>query len=184
MNVENITKAIAIMERAAAKGSLYMPRWQSPSGGGVFTPASTEEELHTCGNRACFAGHIAVSPEFKADGGSCYYTGAPTYLDEYGRAVEKEAEAVAKWLDIDCATANLFIYPTGFLRNERLVPHIVYGGLWEHVSPRHVIIALKELLSIGEKEFLDKYDLPLLRPGLSPSEDSSVHIDPDSTQGF
>lgn len=97
INLDRLEQAIAIMERA---GNLYM--------GGEFQTGDvlfgTEEELHACGNSACFAGWIAVSPEFQAAGGCPDYDGSPSSSETAG-------EAVAAWLETDNVKAvNLLIY--------------------------------------------------------------------------
>lgn len=54
MNKERIQYAISIMEQAE---NLDMNSYQS-----AFNHVATIKELHTCGNTACFAGYLALSP--------------------------------------------------------------------------------------------------------------------------
>lgn len=98
MNIERLNQAISIMKRA---GTIDMTSWQ---GGDFAECATTEAELHSCGNSACFAGWIAVSPEFQAAGGCPDYDGSPSSSETAG-------EAVAAWLETDNVKAvNLLIY--------------------------------------------------------------------------
>lgn len=74
MNIERLNQAISIMKRA---GAVDMTNWQEET---FIRCATTEANLHTCGNTACFAGWVAVSPEFKAAGGRVGTSGCP-YFD-------------------------------------------------------------------------------------------------------
>lgn len=66
MNKGNIKKAIAVLKRHVVKGSpLDMSDYQQETGCGE---AITVEE-NLCGTPCCFAGYVAVSPEFQEDGG-------------------------------------------------------------------------------------------------------------------
>jgi hypothetical protein len=84
--VKNIDKAIAIMKRA---GKVDMGAWQSGN------EAKTEADAHECGTVACFAGWVALSPEFQADGGGVGWYGEPI-LGEHSCEL-----AIGKWLDIE-----------------------------------------------------------------------------------
>jgi len=70
-------------------GKVYLPYWQ-----GNVKISTTLEEFHACGNRACIAGHLAISPLFQKHGGGVYLDGAPLLrhvkrMDAYGtNAVE------------------------------------------------------------------------------------------------
>lgn len=90
MNIERLNQAIAVMRRA---GTLDMTNWQEET----FTEcATTEETLHTCGNSACFAGWVAVSPEFQEAGGEVH----PDYgFPIFGKL--SGASAVCEWLEAD-----------------------------------------------------------------------------------
>lgn len=127
---ENVRKAIAIMERARPD-NFDMGSWQCRAGLDDYV-ARTEKELHACGNTACFAGYVALSPEFHEDGGRINPDGAP-FLPR----CDAGPSTIAKWLgvSIDIATGltscdNGSFYP---------VP-------WYAVKPQHVIAKLKELL--------------------------------------
>lgn len=86
INKERLEHAISIMQRA---GSVDMTTWQ----GATFDTCRTETELHTCGNSACFAGWLAVSPEFQETGGKVGYIGKPVYNGKYG------VSAVISWFE-------------------------------------------------------------------------------------
>lgn len=162
MRKQNILTSIEIMKRAEAAGSLDMTRWQStPDNSYRGSPARTEQALHLCGNKACLAGHIAISPEFKADGGTIIRWGSPAYLSKDGLVVDQEQYAIGRWLGIDDDLAGLLIYSVGgqFDRDDRT--HPVYGTAWRDVQPKHVISALEELMKIGEVAFFSKYTVSI-----------------------
>lgn len=97
INLERLEQAIAVMRRA---GAVDMRRWQS---GEV---RETEAGLHECGTAACFAGWLAVSPEFQASGGSLDTKGAPgmpAYKRHHGGG------AVAEWLEVEHEEARALI---------------------------------------------------------------------------
>jgi hypothetical protein len=94
MNLDNVNKAIAVMERVRARGDNFDLRsWQDARS--EYLVQTNEEALHTCGTSACFAGWLAVSPEFQADGGEVGPGGRPL-LREY-----RSSRAVMAWLEID-----------------------------------------------------------------------------------
>lgn len=144
MNIANIDKAIAIMRRA---GRVKMDAYQDFESRDLYEPAfNTEEKLHACGSAACFAGWVAVSPEFQADGGTCDgYTGAPM-LDGFGGP-----NAIALWLDIDVKVASSLVVPNFSVQ--------VYDGLplgvsdWSSIGAAEVIKALERVKS-GEFDAL------------------------------
>lgn len=87
MRLDRLEQAIAVMKRA---GKVDMGSWQG-CGAGI---QRTEAELHTCGNTACFAGWLAVSPEFQEAGGKVGpVSGTPTFKGETG------TQAVIEWLE-------------------------------------------------------------------------------------
>lgn len=102
INLERLNQAIAIMERA---GNVCMEEFQA--GDGVL---ETEEELHSCGTAACFAGWVAVSSEFQKAGGRLGFDGTPALPN-----CETAGEAVAAWLETD---------------NLKAVELLVYGEAW------------------------------------------------------
>jgi len=92
MNVENIK---LLRDTIAASGRLNMRRFQSNGTGTIFTAEETLEKFHTCGNRACIAGFMALLPKFQAEGGIVAIDGCPV-MD--GRHL---SSVVADWLDLD-----------------------------------------------------------------------------------
>lgn len=100
MNLERLNQAIAVMKRA---GKVFMGDFQT---GSVSVVATDEITLHTCGNSACFAGWLAVSPEFQAAGGVVGFDGSPLY--KYSML---GGSSVAEWLETDNTTAiELLVY--------------------------------------------------------------------------
>jgi len=129
MNRERIQSAITMMKRAIPR-YFDMTNWQNEPHGHIIQIAQTESELHACGNTACFAGHLALSPEFQDAGGLVSETGAPIFNDLL------EASAVAEYFDIphelagDLTLPNRDFYPVKF----------------RDVKPEHVIEKLEMIL--------------------------------------
>lgn len=97
INLERLEQAIAVMKRA---GKVNMGSWQT---GEV---RETEAELHECGTAACFAGWLAVSPEFQAADGGLDTKGAPgmpAFNKHHGGG------AVAEWLEVEHEEARMLI---------------------------------------------------------------------------
>lgn len=159
MNKQNIDKAIAVMQRVIDNGYCFdMHDWQTTNinvddywteSNSIF---STEKELaNSCGTAACFAGWVAVSDEFKQDGGGPglqpLQNGVPMLNGTRGPG------AISQWLDIPC---HLSI---GLCGVEPDVAADVYGTEdMEKITPYHVLDALKKLRA-GEFDYLaDLYD--------------------------
>lgn len=139
VNKIRVQQAIDIMERAKAKGSVFMPHYQSV--GELEAYSDSEEGLHQCGNKACFAGHVAVSPEFSKDGGRVGGYGSPIFLEYHGAA------AIRNWLECSRDLAKGLVY--GHLTDDISV---FYGNKpWADVSADDVIEKLKLVLK-GELE--------------------------------
>jgi len=131
MNKVNVQKAIDIMKRA---GKIDMRKWQEKNDKNEI--CSTEETLHSCGTAACLAGWIAVSEEWKSDGGYHCLNGSP-YINAHGSlydphdGIKTEAEAIGYWLDIPfleasklCATYYSVEYygvPDEFITKEMVI---------------------------------------------------------------
>lgn len=150
MNRERILTAIKIMERVPV-GKLRMSAFQTPARALVLV--STEDEMHACGNSACFAGWVAVSPEFRADGGYAEM-GEPVIVDgkdPYGISTLSGSLAIAHWLEIPSRTARSLVY--GDLNHEYPSPdenlpgHFshYYGKSWGDITPDDVIAKLRRL---------------------------------------
>lgn len=157
MNIENLNKAIAVMERAKERDSLFMLHWQSTNHKLIYgAAANSEEELHACGNKACFAGHIAVSPEWCADKNNWSTPGGGVPV-RFNETLFKAEEAVADWLDIPNKLADYFIHNyTGLYQSytDDDADHILYGVPWISVKAEHVIRELTLLRDMGEDEYL------------------------------
>ena len=129
MNCERIQDAITMMNDVTHR-HFDMANWQNEPHGHIIQIAQTESELHACGNTACFAGHLALAPEFQKAGGSVSITGAPSFNGLL------EASAVAEYFDITYKLAGkltldyLHFYPVDF----------------EDVKPEHVIEKLEMIL--------------------------------------
>lgn len=132
-NTKRVQQAIDIMRRAK---NLSMERYQFPSGD-LDRFVYTEKELHACGNSACFAGYVALSSEFQADGGIMSQEGAPIFNEKSGE------DALALWLEITNDLAYDLVYGSE-LRTEDFYP-----VEFAKVKPHHVIEKL-ELILAGE----------------------------------
>ena len=127
---ERIQNAIAMMKRVTHR-HFDMANWQNEPHGHIKRIAQTESELHGCGNTACFAGHLALSPEFKKAGGSVSKLGGPVFNGV------RFVEAVAEYFGItyelagDLTLSGQDFYPVRF----------------EDVKPEHVIEKLEMILS-------------------------------------
>lgn len=123
MNRENIKYCIELMKRA---DKFSMRTYQTGY------PISTSlDELHRRGQSACFAGYVAVSDKFKADGGFVKRRGVPCINEKEGAA------AIAEWLDIPFKLADRLIYNRGSY----------YPISFEDVKPEHVIEKMEEILN-------------------------------------
>lgn len=114
MNIDNINKAIAVMERVKRNGGeVNMGSWQFGAFSRVET-CETEEELNHCGSAACFAGWVAVSPEFKEAGGFVTGGGMPEIplAGKMERGLLGE-DAIAAWLGISLKEADGLCYTGG-----------------------------------------------------------------------
>jgi len=129
MNRERIQAAIAMMKRAIPR-YFNMSNWQNERPGHIMQIAQTESELHGCGNTACFAGHLALSPEFQDAGGSVSKIGAPMFNGV------RYAEAVAEYFDIPYELAGNLTLPGGDF----------YPVKFRDVKPEHVIEKLEMIL--------------------------------------
>ena len=147
MNKENVEKAIAIMKRA---GTVDMRWWQISSirdGWGCTIFATGEADMHKCGNSACFAGWVAVSPEFRADGGwADAGSGAPTI--RIGDEERENCSAIAAWLDIDYCIARDIVYGDTEPGGEKgFTWSKFYNKPWKEVGAADVIAKLEAILS-------------------------------------
>ena len=130
MNRERIQAAIAMMKRAIPR-YFNMSNWQNERPGHIMQIAQTESELHACGNTACFAGHLALSPEFQDAGGLVSKIGAPIFNGV------RFVEAVAEYFDIPYELAGDLTLPD----------RDFYPVRFEDVKPEHVIEKLEMILN-------------------------------------
>lgn len=145
MNRRNIQKAQAVMRRVPS-GKFTLRAYQTYAFNKL--PAQTEDELLKRDIKACFAGYLAVSAEFRYDGGApAPELGCPLIFDDKTGRVFIEANAVAYWLDIDIPLAESLC---GAAHAER-----IYPGLDEDVTPQDVVLILGKLLDLeyGEQSF-------------------------------
>lgn len=132
-NRANVERALAVMHRVEEeKRAFNMEDWQVM---GWAEPAVEQEStLANCGTAACFAGWVAVSPEFQEMGGSVDpLSGKPRMGGRSGW------EAIALWLGISDTEARelcgLGLY------------HLVYGDVdIKDVQAGDVVIVLERLL--------------------------------------
>lgn len=147
MNIENINKTIAIMERAKERDSVYMETFQGMSDGDEVV--YTEADMHACGNKACLAGHIAVSPEWLSEpGNSADECGAPE-TRTFGTNVSL---SITDWWGLNPKedtdlTIDYFIY------GNRVNSINIYGIPWREIKAEHVIRELTLLRDLGEAEY-------------------------------
>lgn len=100
MNEQNVKAAIAVMERVRDRGDkLDMTEWQNVDDSGHFF--ENEADVRQCGTACCFAGWLAVSPEFQSQGGETINSGCPRYERTNGTT------AIAKFLNISYELASV-----------------------------------------------------------------------------
>lgn len=121
MNPENIR---AVQRLIAQEQRVYMGAWQLND---EDLMATDIESFHTCGNSACIAGYMALTPEFQA--GSCALPLDPEGSGEPCTQVDYRLfggiESVAMFFDIPVRIARPLI---GGITSQ--------GGIWE-VSSGH-----------------------------------------------
>lgn len=130
MNKDRIRLAIKVMERVRDQ--------QLPFNMNVWVKKAK------CGTAACFAGHLALSPEFQALGLGLVeekdeddvVLKTPRYKGEIGW------RAIKNLLDISSPTTSMLVYPYSYH------PKIPWG---EPITPQHVIDRLNRLLNEGEE---------------------------------
>lgn len=129
MNRENIEYMKTVMEQAT---SFHMRAFQNiTTSADEF--AETVDQLHQCGNTACFAGYLAISEKFKQDGGRAR-NGVPVYrsFDDY--------YAVAEWLGISNLLTEKIVYGCDNFYDD------LFGVPFEKVTPAHLIQVMDMIL--------------------------------------
>ncbi len=100
MNKDNIQITINILKRAQ---NFNIRSFQDHEG---FTAVGTEEELHRCGNTACIAGYIAISPEWHSLGGTADDDGCPIKDGPY----KNPTGLMSEFWDVSADVAYAIIY--------------------------------------------------------------------------
>lgn len=157
MNLTNLDITIKLMEAARQKDTLDMEYWQNRIGSAYL--AYNIEDLHSCGNKACLAGHIAISREWSDWDGRIFENGQP-FLIRNGKIIET-AQALSDWFGVPELVVTALVY--NFTRPGETL-HPVYGELWKKVKATHVLKALTELKELGADEFIKKFDLTSIKP--------------------
>lgn len=141
---ENVREAILTMQRVESGGrSLDMTMFQDGE------EAKTEAQAHACGTVCCFAGWVAISPHYQAQGGIVGAWGEPLRKgdDTEARMVRLTTrparDAMADYLGIHVDLAELFI-ATSCDESEFLRFYQVKEP--EHITPRRIINRLQALL--------------------------------------
>lgn len=134
MNKQRIEQCIELMRKAER---LDMNSYQRKSHGKT---ANTIEELHTCGNSACFAGYLALAPFFREAGGELWYD-EPKFEDSYGPI------AVAEFLDISQGLAYAIVYGDYYGEKEDDEGVDLFPNGWEAATPADVIAVLERILA-------------------------------------
>ena len=138
MNIENMRSAINIMKRA---GKIDMRKWQEIKNGDKAL--GSEEELHYCGTAACFAGWIAVSPEWKKFGGRIDERYGTPYIPikENLDKTYYSSKAIAYWLDIPKSYSIELCALNTTIKNEEY-----YGVEINDITKEMVIEKLEEII--------------------------------------
>lgn len=149
MNRENIQYTIDLLKQAQ---SFNIHTFQSYGNG---TVATSTEELHACGNTACIAGYVALSPRWKELGGQQTISGAPRpavgYLipeeldDAYGDIV---VAGMAKFWGVSANTADAIVYGQEY---DWLADHLgLHPKGWGDLEPADAVYLFEQLLIRGE----------------------------------
>lgn len=197
MNTDNIKKAIAVMSRVN-EDEFDLASWQSHKDDDPLTSfinlteaikgnvsmgveggvapygrlATTLEQFKECGTSACFAGHLALSPEYQTDGGWVDdVTGVPSMNTPLGKLTSEEV--IAYWLDINLDLASALVYNVPFLIPDDDTDADFYGKEISAVTPQDVIAALEDVLAgrYGDRGFTYMEMECLYRKGSTPAED-------------
>ena len=103
MNLANIQATIDVLKTAQ---NFYVGDFQVKKNGGDYV--TTVEELHRCGNSACIAGSVAVSPAFHAWGGVCSKSDVPSISNLTG--FDGAEEAMERYWGMDKEDVSAIIY--------------------------------------------------------------------------
>ena len=139
MNVENINKAIAIMERVKGYDAklFYMGQFQ------VGDECYTEKEILDCGTSCCFSGWLSVAPEFTN------YPNKSKFKAFILNSENSIEESVAKLLGISISLANDIIYFRIYYNDELWGKYQI--ECTRDIKPDHIIDILNRI-KLGELE--------------------------------
>lgn len=141
-----LDQIIAIMERAAEHAAIAMTYFQTKSNPDQRC-SLTEADLHACGNKACFAGYLGVSPEWKAYGGVIGGMGAP-YIRLPKLGMLSPTESIGRWLNVSPDCLELLFYQFDMtMTNDG--DHVVYNKSWDQVTADDVLIVLNRIKQAG-----------------------------------
>ena len=128
-NLKRVRQCIRMMQNAK---NLNMLAWQrAPGANRDSNEAKDTRTLHKCGNTACFAGYLAISPAFKAVGGRQTRGGSPELGYAHGPSAVAEYLGISESLALDLVYCGREFYPVSV----------------KEVKPEHVIAKLKLILS-------------------------------------
>lgn len=142
MNREHIKTAIKVMERVRDRNAPFtMRNWQinTTNESLGYQLVDTEDIAHACGTACCFAGWLALSPEFQQEGGSVNVIGSPSWKGEHGSA------ALASYLDVPWILAEDIAAMDAFRGYSD-----AYGKYVYEITPQDVIDKLNQLLELKE----------------------------------
>jgi len=131
-NIDRLQDAIAIMRISK---NLDMRSFQN-----TFDSLKISDSiasLHACGNTACFAGYIAISPMFQNAGGTCGNKGSPKFNGKYSSG------ALAEYFEISPDLADKLI----FGEQNSCWQEIFYPVPFDKITPAHVIQKLEMIIS-------------------------------------
>jgi hypothetical protein len=134
INKVRLQKLIDVMQRVADGGKSFdLGNWQDVEHGHIKGQnVSSEKELHACGMSACVGGYLALSSEFRKEGGSVNHWGAPAIKGSSGY------NAVEIYLECSDVTAECITNPD--------YAEEFYGFHHSQVTPEIVVDRLKDLL--------------------------------------
>lgn len=160
MNVENVNFAIEVMKNAK---NLQMTTFQHSSDGDEDydgTVACTIDDLHRCGNTACFVGYLSLTDEYKKFVINTFKqnTNQDFKVDSDGTIIEDfyNEEDDDYFENSSEYYLSEFLGITNYTAHDFIFGDTIYGGFsnfydmnFKQVKPEHVINKL-ELVLKGE----------------------------------
>lgn len=141
MNRTNIQATLDVLRQAQAFNVRYFQHGPAPC-------ANTAEELHACGNTACIAGYVAISPGWKAFGGVC--RGGQPELNNLTKEEVKEGNhdwtiaSLMKYWELPAEDVASIIYGddwSSFRKQFKNMP-----VLWEDMAKDDAVSLFEQLL--------------------------------------